>query len=1199
VKGVDRRLELLGGFAMSEGGAQLALTARKARALLALLATARQQTLPRSRLAALLWEHADAESARTSLRQALAQVRRAAGDGWIEADADALCLSQGVTTDVADVAEALARGDDAAAARLYAGPFLDGMTPDSPALEAALNAERARLADLAAGALRREMDRLGDRSEAAQAAHRLLALDPLDEAAHRRLMEWDASRGARGAARARFEALYQALRRDLGVTPADETVALMDRIRRAGGRGQPPAAQMGTERSATASATRDDVAEPPLLLVALATEEEADWSALTTALSDSGGTLVDCGAGEAAALWKASDLRAVASMALALAERARTTLSFGLVQATDADGASPEAAVPPRTLSRARRTAARADPGTVLLAPDVALRLGLAANGEAPVALSSDAVAARPELPLVGREAEIAQIEAACAAAHAAGVGLVVHVSGEAGIGKSRLAMEVASRTGLRTARVIRAGFSPFAVADRHIGQELAAGLVDFAPQAADQPFDRAVRDWLVEPQLTSEAELRLSALSAEERQKRMLNVLARMLTLAAEAPGGLSVVIEDCHWAPAGAGDFLLDLVGRLSEMPVTILLTERPHDASLDRRLATRGRTGLVRLTLAPLSPAAATRLAELAAPGRADAAEALEQAGGHPLFLLRLLEANWTAGNLPATVTGLVLEQIERLPEDARAALRRASVLGTTFDPADVAAIFPGMIPPRPHGDIVHVTGAGLAFGHDLVRQAIYDDLPEATRREWHACAAAHFRGTDPVRWAEHARLAHDGAEACRAAAAAANLMVSSQRLTSALSFIEEGLGHGGDAEAVAELHSCRAGIRRMRGDLRGALEDYRAAHAVALADTTRVAMLVRQALVLHRLDLGAEANRALDTAEDIADAIGLTGLGRAEIHEQRGNRAFVEGDTAECLRQHSAGLAAAEAVGDPRGIARAHGGLGDAHFAAGRLRTAHRHFDRAVTMAADAGLGMVHQEFGFMRSYTLFFSEPGARAHLLADLAVESAAGAAADRAEMIARETRAEMRLAALDLDGAQEDIDRLAELVAGERESRFAADLTILRAWHALRCGSRDEAFAQLEPHLDPATGSYYNGAIFLVLGALSAADPMVRADLLAAGEQRLIEGALSCATIWFHCFAIETAALNGDLARGRKHADMLRQYTKSESLGLVELAVRTAALRFGAEAQKDELAATRRALEDAHLLGFEGILLEGQTVEA
>ena len=96
-----------------------------------------------------------------------------------------------------------------------------------------------------------------------------------------------------------------------------------------------------------------------------------------------------------------------------------------------------------------------------------------------------------------------------------------------------------------------------------------------------------------------------------------------------------------------------------------------------------------------------------------------------------------------------------------------------------------------------------------------------------------------------------------------------------------------------------------------------------------------MLVRRALVLHRLDRGPEADRALDDAEAIANAIGLGGLSRAEIHEQRSNRAFVRGDAAECARQHRRALEAAKAVGDPRGIARAHGGIGDAAFAARRL------------------------------------------------------------------------------------------------------------------------------------------------------------------------------------------------------------------------------------------------------------------------
>ena len=1174
------RLDLLGGFALGRDGAPERLAPRKAQLLLGFLAVARRRTLPRTRLAALLWERADPEGARTSLRQAVAQVRRACGAGWIEAEDDGLRLGDGVLTDVGAFAEALGRGDDAEAARLYAGPFLDGSLPDGPDLAAAVGAERARLADLAAGALRRELERIGDRPEAARAAHDLLVLDPLDEAAHRALMSHDAARGARGAARARFDGLRDALRRELGVEPAPETAALMDRIR-----------HVGRGRAAPApNAPPPSEVEPGLLLLALEAEEGADWPVLRAAAEGAGGAPLECGPGEAGTLWAAADLRTVAATALAMARAAGPTASFGLVAAAPEDAGEGPAARP-RALARARRIAARADPGGVLVAADLAPRLGLAARGGSPVPLSPEAAAPRPDPPIVGREVEIAQIDAACAAARAAGAGIVVHLSGEAGIGKTRLAAEVAHRPDLRAGRVVRAGFPPFAAGGRHVAQDLMAGLGDAAPDPAEDAFDRAVRAWLSGATPTGEIGLRLSALSDEERRRRTLDVLARTMAASASAAGGLVAVIEDCHWAPVGTGDFILELAERLAAAPVTLLLTERPHEASLDRRLATRGRTGLIRLRLAPLSPGAAARLAALAAPGRADAGEALERAGGHPLFLLRLLEAGWTRGNLPDSVTGLVLEQIERLPAQDRDALRHASLLGRAFDPADVAAIFPEAPPPRPHDDVLHVAGSGLAFGHDLIRQAIHDALPAGTRLAWHARAAAYFRGRDPLRWAEHAALGADDAEACRAATAAANAMIAAMRLTTAMDHIEAGLARGGDPEAVAELHSCRAGIRRMRGDLFGALEDYRAAHAAAVSETTRVAMLVRRALVLHRLDRGEEADRALDEAEAVADRIGLSGLGRAEIHEQRGNRAFVMGDPAECLRQHAAGLAVAEASGDPRGIARAHGGLGDAHFAAGRLRTAHRHFDRAVTLAARAGLGMAHQEFAFMRSYALFFAEPGPRAHLLADLAVEDAAGAGADRAEMIARETRAEMRLAALDLAGAREDIERLQALLDRAPESRFAADLTVLRAWLAIREGDARGASAQLAPHLAAARGSHYNGAILLVLAALAAPDPGLRADLIAAGEARLAEGALSCAAIWFGCFALECAARHEDRAQGLRQIARLEALAASEPLGLVDLALGAARLRFGGAVPADGPEAARRALAAARLAGLGGIL--------
>ena len=1141
-------------------GERCGLAARKARLLLALLAAAGERGMTRHRLAGLLWESSDAVQARSSLRQALAQVRRAAGDGWTVTDGDALRLAPAVSSDVAEFLAALGRSDSAAAASLYAGGFAEGIDVGGAELAEVLGAERARFEALAREALRREIERAGERPEAASTARALLALDPLDEAAHRCLMALDAARGARGAATARFRTLVARLECELGATPAPETRALHDRLRYASGAAP---ARAATGQGATEPTAAERAPEPPALLIALAADGAADWEALARDAGDAGATPRPAGPGEAILAWPGAKLRAVSAAALELARSAGTALSFGLV----AGGSSPEEDA--RAIARARRIAALAEPGSVHLEPALAVRLGLSPEpgGGATRLASTPPAGERPERPIVGRDFELAQVDAAIGAARAAGRGLAVHVGGEAGIGKSRLVAEIARRRAAEGATVATVAFEAF-VRGRHLAQRLAAALPDAPADAiadgavgtstgADRSaFDRAVHRWLVGAAIDAETELGLSALSAEERRRRTLDALADRLRRVA-GPDGALLVVEDCHWAPAGAADFLLDLCRHLAALPVAVLLTERPHEAGLDRRLGIRGGPEVLRIALAPLSETAAARLARLVAPDGPPPHEAIARSAGHPLFLIRLLESRWRAGPLPDTVAALVLEQIERLAPGQREALRRGALLGRAFDPADAAAVFPDVEPARPSGDLLHATDSGLAFGHDLVREAVYDAIPETLRREWHGRAARHFRAVDPLRWAHHALLGEDDIKACRAATAAANAMIATRQLDAAFAFIEAGLARGADPEAVAELHSCRAGVRRMCGDLAGALDDYRAAHASALADATRVAMRVGEALMLHRLGRGAEADRVLDAAEAIADRIGLGGLGRAEICEQRGNRAFARGDRAACLAHHEAGLAAAEATGDPRGIARAHGGIGDAHYAAGRPATACCHFERAIEMAEAAGLGVVREEYLFMRAFALFFTEPGQRAHALVDVAVESAIQCGAGRAERVAREVRAQMRLMADDLDGLDEDMAVLDAAVRRSGETRFDNDIDVLASWRLLRRGESTAARARLAPLLDSADDNSDNGGTILGLAVNLAEDLRERDAYLARGRARLERGALCHSTLWYHVLTLERAARDGDRALAERQWRALRAWSEGERFELADLALR------------------------------------------
>ena len=1153
------RLECLGGFAMTRDGAKVPLSARKPRLLAGLLAVARHRTMTRQRLAALLWEDSDADQARVSLRQALAQIRRAGGEGWVEAEGEELRLGVDVSTDLDAFHAALARNDPAEAARLYRGSFLEGIDANASDLAQAIAELRARFATLATEALSRELDRLGDSAEAAALAHRLLGLDPLNEAAHRRLMQLDAARGMRGAVRMRYETLEAALRRDLGAEPAAETRALYDRLRRGGGAAprEPEAKTMpGTA----------DVATPgtAFLLICMEAEGMADLAWLRDRASAEGAAELEAGPGELAFLFTDRALREVSNTALQLAEGAGETLSFGLTaQDVDAQAAS-------RSLVRARRIAAVAAPGEVFVAPDLAPRLGLAVQaGQRAVALQPDAMRKRPDLPLIGRDTELAQVNAAIATAQAAGTGLTVHLAGEAGIGKSRMTTEIARSVRQSGMSIATAGFDAFSPGARHLAQRIMAGLPDLPEPVDVSSIDQAVWSWLQDPDPGSEVELRMSALSPEAQQARIVEVLAAALTRAAQ-PSGLLVVIEDCHWRPMGAGDFILDLVRQLHDSRTVLLLTERPGLRGLDHRLAVRARSGLVRVTLPPLPEAMARDLVRAVAPDIAAPEAAIERAAGHPLFLIRLLEARWSDGALPTSVAELVQEQVERLPEAERNGLRQAAILGVSFDRADATAIFPDTARLRSSGDLLHETETGLAFGHDLIHLAIYEAIPEETRQDWHARAAAHFRGVAPFSWADHALRAKDDVDAGHATVAAANAMVAARRFSAAFPYIEAGLARDGDPEAQAELHSCRASIRRTRGDMAGALEDYRTAHAFATRAETRVAMLTRQALVLHRLGQGDEADRALDAAEDIADAAGLSGPVRAEIHEQRGNRAFVRGDHAACRAHHAAALDLAEAAGDPRGIARGHGGLGDATYAAGLFTTAYHHFTKAIETAEKAGLGLVREEYMFMRAFSLFFADPGPKAFLLADVAVDSAVQCGAARTELIAREIRAEMRTANGDLKGLEEDLVAISQLATAKGETRFMKDVQTCYAWLHMRRGELDVARNYIEPLLDDACSDAYIGGKILGLAALLAEDRETRDSWIAQGRECLARGSLAHSVFWYHASVLERAVMDRDHALAEQEIAAMKAFAAQEPIGIVSLYIRTAELVLWPSSDQD-----------------------------
>src|SRR5262245_14559689 len=236
-------LTLLGGFrAHLDPGAPLAFPTRKAQALLAYLAMPPGEAHPRDKLASLLWGSTIETTARTSLRQTLYSLRRdlrRAKDNPLNADGNMVSLqTDAITVDVVEFERLIAAGTPSALAEaiaLYRGDLLDGLDVQEPPFEDWLLGQRERLHETAVRALARLLAHqraTGSTEAAVQSALRLLALDPLQEPAHRALMQLYVETGRRAAALRQYQLCQSTLRRELRAEPDKETTRLYEEILR-------------------------------------------------------------------------------------------------------------------------------------------------------------------------------------------------------------------------------------------------------------------------------------------------------------------------------------------------------------------------------------------------------------------------------------------------------------------------------------------------------------------------------------------------------------------------------------------------------------------------------------------------------------------------------------------------------------------------------------------------------------------------------------------------------------------------------------------------------------------------------------------------------------------------------------------------------------------------------------------------------
>jgi DNA-binding CsgD family transcriptional regulator len=339
---------------------------------------------------------------------------------------------------------------------------------------------------------------------------------------------------------------------------------------------------------------------------------------------------------------------------------------------------------------------------------------------------------------LVGRQAEIQAMESAFAGALAGQGGCVV-VTGEPGIGKSRLMRELVRMAADRQVPVVvgRAVPASASAAYRPVTEALLQLL-----RRRPLPDDPSLVPWL--PHLASllpgavaggpAARLGRGVDPQAVRGEAVLRLLRRL------GPDGLVVVLEDLHWADPDTVALVEYLADNAVGQPVLFavsLRTEPPSPASeLARRQ--RGRAGIVPVPLGRLSEHEVAEMIAACSPGAgAEARSRVTRASeGVPLFVEELLGLP----GIPESIRETVRARLAEFPSGERTILEAAAVLGHHFD-WEILPAASGQ-PPEVVSraltravDRVLVTadGEGFQFRHALTREAVLmSTLPPRLRR-----------------------------------------------------------------------------------------------------------------------------------------------------------------------------------------------------------------------------------------------------------------------------------------------------------------------------------------------------------------------------------------------------------------------------------------------------------------------------------
>ncbi len=543
-----------------------------------------------------------------------------------------------------------------------------------------------------------------------------------------------------------------------------------------------------------------------------------------------------------------------------------------------------------------------------------------------------------PTVPsvFVGRQQHLNHLLADAARAQE-GESRAVLLRGDAGMGKSRLLEEYLERT-------------PMGHAALGSCLELGAEGIAFAPfTALLRQLVRAVGDDGADTggELAHLVPgLGVAGESTDDNGRARLFEAVLIFLEGCARSGGVSLVIEDLHWADASTRDLLVFLLRNLDAVPVHLVVSVRSDDLhrSHPLRRALPELERLPRVQRIDLGPLSREDVAEQASALRGSALDStalellLERSGGNPLFVESFLAAP-DGGAVPDGPRELLMRRVEPLEAGTRKVLGLASVAGDRVDHNLLAKVgeasgigeddLDEALREAVDAQVLQATDSGYVFRHALLAEAVKEDLLPGQRVRAHRRYAQVLESGVPglsragavAQLAHHAYAAHDhpralvaawqAADQARAASASPEHLVLLERVLELWELVPDAEERLGLSYGELLLAVCRAA--QISGSTRRAAEH--ATEALAELDPRAEPELAARLLVARGL-AGKELGR-LDALEDLRAAAELLPEGhpeRAAVSATTATVLMMRGDSAEAEQVSRAAIEEARACGD---------------------------------------------------------------------------------------------------------------------------------------------------------------------------------------------------------------------------------------------------------------------------------------------